>query len=122
VLCVSGTTSRLSRLSARSRMPGPADTLLCKSQLCFDVTPPPARRHAIAREQKLVTAWQSVETQQGFFKVPDSTAYYFRPSRQHLCAVGGTAPGVMCVWDLHREMCIQLVPQARPGPSRWIRY
>ena len=85
-----------------------------------------ACRHMSQREQKLVTAWQSVELQQSFFRTPDPTVYYFQASRQRLCAVGGTAPNTLAIWDLHREACVQLVPQVHTAdrarsvqPLRW---
>ena len=62
-------------------------------------------------EQKLVTAWQSVETQQSFFTTPDPALFHFRPAQHQLCALGGAAPDVMAVWDLHREMCVRHIPQ-----------
>jgi hypothetical protein len=64
-------------------------------------------------EQKLVTAWQAVELQHTCFAPPDPSVFYFMPSQQKLCAVGGTEPNKLAVWDLHRETCASQISQVQ---------
>jgi hypothetical protein len=60
-------------------------------------------RHTHAGQQKLASAFQSVDIDQNPLKSPEATAFHWDASRSTLFSAGGVLPSTVFAWDLRHE-------------------